>query len=123
MIAARPRILIVEDEPALALLMGDLLRDEGFSVRIENSARATLEGVMAYQPDVVIFDWRLQEMDGEAFYQRLRDTGVRAPAILCTAMPGGDALAARLGVSHVAKPFDIDEFLATVRKALEGGSI
>jgi DNA-binding response OmpR family regulator len=121
----RPHVLLVEDDPALVLLMEDLLTDAGYQV----SNWPRFAGAAAYiqqtQPDLVVLDLWLEEPgDGWRILAAVRQDGAtRAlPMILCTA--DGHAAEAHALVQTdphcrlLPKPFAIATFLALVRTAL-----
>ena len=116
------RILVVDDEAAIRLALGELLRSEGHDVREAgdgNEALAALEGAPA---DLVLADLRMPGMDGiqllEAIRARFPDTLV----VLVTAQ-GDERIAVqalKLGAyDYLPKPFDNEEIRATARHARE----
>lgn len=112
-------MLIVEDEPGIATLMAETLRDEGFEVTHSTSPHAALTVLSALRPDVLLFDYRMEGLDGRAFLEAVRERGIEAPAILCSAWSGGASVAEEMGALWVAKPFDLDTLIAVVRDAAE----
>jgi two-component system phosphate regulon response regulator PhoB len=121
--AAAPRILIVEDEAALALLLAYNLEAEGFIVeREERGDEAELRLAEAV-PDLVILDWMLPGVSGLEICRRLRarETTKTLPVIMLTAR-GEEAERVR-GLSigaddYVVKPFSVPELMARVRALL-----
>ena len=107
-------ILIVDDEPEVASLIGELLEADGHKVTIAGNGAAALALVRADDYDVIISDVRMPEMDGPGLYrevQRIRP-GLCRRFIFAT----GDGLAAdtrdfleEIGALTVAKPFTRDE--------------
>lgn len=121
--AAAPRILIVEDEAPLALLLAYNLEAGGFQVdREERGDEAELR-LMESPPDLVILDWMLPGVSGLEICRRLRAREVTKtlPIIMLTAR-GEEAERVR-GLSvgaddYVVKPFSVPELMARVRALL-----
>lgn len=117
-------LLLVEDDPALRALVVDLLTEEGYRAHSAPDGAAGL--ALLACPDAppvgaVLVDWRLPDMDGEAFAAGYRRLGTVAPLLLFTAAPPAEAAAAaaRVGAAGIVpKPFDVDEFLAVVDRFL-----
>jgi CheY-like chemotaxis protein len=119
------RILVVDDEPDGAALIGYLLGQWGADVRTVISAAEALEVFERYEkwsPDILISDIQMPGMDGYTLMRQVReldsDRGRNIPAIALTAYSRAEdrirALSAGFHV-HVAKPFDPDELLAVVK--------
>lgn len=118
------RILVVEDEPAVAMVLFDLLHDEGYAVAHAADGATGLRMVGDRPAELILLDLTLPRMTGEEFVRRLRALGGEAaavPIVLVTGAHGGVDAAGRLGaVAALRKPFNLDELLATVRAALDG---
>ncbi len=119
---SRARVLLVEDEPGLALTLGDRLVAEGFEVRVESSGEAGLARALE-QPgfDVVLLDVMLPGMDGFEVCRALRRRGLRVPILMLTAR--GEIVdrvrGLRLGADdYLVKPFDPAELLARIAALL-----
>ena len=118
-----PRVLVVEDEAALSLLLSYNLEAEGFIVeRIERGDEAELK-LEETPPDLVILDWMLPGVSGLEVCRRLRarDATRTLPVIMLTAR-GEEAERVRgLAVGaddYVVKPFSIPELMARVKALL-----
>lgn len=114
------RILIVEDDRALARVMSDNLTFEGFQVEVVADGHAAVGTVRAFAPDLVLLDLMLPRCDGFELCAVLREGG-RVPIIIVTArVQKADRLRGLdLGADdYVTKPFDVDELLARVRAVL-----
>ena len=108
------RVLIVEDEVTIAAPLADGLEREGFEVaRVANGA----EALAAPEPDIVLLDLRLPDMDGLDVCRRLRERS-RVPIIIVTAR-GEEAdrvVGLELGADdYVVKPFGLRELIARIR--------
>lgn len=115
------RILVVEDEEAIAEGLTTVLRREGHEPTWENNGRAGLERARAERFDLILLDVRLPEMDGFEVCQRLRQAGNFTPILLLTARNQSDDLVYGLSVGaddYVVKPFDLGELLARVASLL-----
>jgi len=115
------RVLVVEDEPTVARLIGDVLEDGGLRVHVLLDGREALERVRQESYDLVICDMKMPELDGEQFYQALRDSPVRGRFLFVT----GDVLAARTRdflernrLPHLAKPFRVEELTEKINSVL-----
>ena len=115
-------ILIVEDEPAIAEVLAEVLADEGYraTVRAGGAARAVAR---EDPPDLVLLDVMMPGMDGPTVCRHLKadPRTARVPVLFLTALPA-QVVAARLGdCAHeglLGKPFDVDELLAAIRRHL-----
>ncbi len=108
------RILLVEDEDAIAEPLADGLRREGFEVVHAATGRAALE---ASEADLVLLDLRLPDIDGLDVCRRLREHST-VPIIIVTAR-GEEAdrvVGLELGADdYVVKPFGLRELIARIR--------
>lgn len=118
-----PRVLIVEDEDAVAELVADVLQMEGYDTQVTLGISA-YQQVLAFIPHLVLLDLMMPEVDGFEVARRLRgDPSTRhIPIVIMTAVHDPRAHLARIGVeTYLAKPFDIDELLSTVSRVLALG--
>jgi DNA-binding response OmpR family regulator len=117
------RILLVEDDPSLALVLEDAFRDEGHSVVTLADGRAACERILAEEFDLVVLDLMLPGMDGFEVLRRARGAGREVPVLVLTAR-GREADRVRgldLGADdYVVKPFSLNELLARARARLRG---
>src|SRR6201985_3446926 len=121
--ASAPRILIVEDEADLSLLLGYNLEAEGYLVEnVERGDEAELR-LAENAPDLVILDWMLPGVSGLEICRRLRarESTRTLPVIMVTAR-GEEAERVR-GLSvgaddYVVKPFSVPELMARVHALL-----
>jgi two-component system OmpR family response regulator len=115
------RILVVDDEPNIADLVATALRYEGFDVAIEGSGRGAMDAVRQSNPQLVVLDVMLPDVDGFAVQERLRRDGRRVPVLFLTARDGVEDRVRGLtlgGDDYLTKPFSIDELVARVRAIL-----
>jgi signal transduction histidine kinase/CheY-like chemotaxis protein len=123
--AVARRVLVVEDEPTVARLIGDVLEDEGFRVDLLLDGREALKRAASENYDLVICDMKMPELDGQNFYTTLALTGnpLQERFLFVT----GDVIAAHTQeflalhrLPHVAKPFRVEELTEKVRQVLAG---
>src|SRR5436309_5766442 len=118
-----PRILVVEDEAALALLLAYNLEAEGYTVeRAERGDEAELR-LAETPPDLVILDWMLPGVSGLEICRRLRarEATRTLPVIMLTARGEETERVRGLSVGaddYVVKPFSVPELMARVRALL-----
>ncbi|HET9223230.1 MAG TPA: response regulator, partial [Roseiflexaceae bacterium] len=118
-----PAILVVEDEPHIAILIGMLLEEAGYRVTTVGSGAAALAQVEKGQPDLVILDWMLPDVQGVNLCRKLKaqrgDTFL--PILMLTARgePADRVAGLDAGADdYLTKPFDTEEMLARVRALL-----
>lgn len=117
------KVLVVDDEEDYRLIMKDVLGSAGFDLRMANDGDEGLKALAGYKPDVILLDWMMPQMDGEAFVQKLRTTeGMKdVPVIMLTVMQTSDdeLEALHFGVDDfIVKPFQAEDLLARIRAVL-----
>lgn len=118
---AGARILIVEDDPAIARLLQLELTHRRFVVEVLGDGLAALDMVEEFSSEVIILDILLPGMDGERLLHQLRRRGIGTPVMMLTARDGqrDKVRALDLGADdYLTKPFDIEELLARLRAML-----
>lgn len=121
---AKPRILLVEDEPGIQLAIRGLLRREGYEVQVASSGGDALYSLESGGWDLVLTDLSLPDgVSGLEVARYARDAKPATPVILITAY-GSDEIAeeaSEAGVAdYVPKPFDNQVVREVVRRALAG---
>jgi DNA-binding response OmpR family regulator len=115
-----PRVLVVEDDDAIAQVLQRSLRMEGYEVRVADDGVAALDEAHAFLPDLVILDLGLPRLDGIEVAKKLRETD-DVPILVLTAR---DAVEARVegldsgADDYLVKPFERQELLARLRALL-----
>ena len=115
------RILLVEDEKDLAMIVKQGLEEEGYVVDVAHDGEEGLYMAENYPVDAVILDIMLPLMDGLTVLSNMRKKGIAAPVILLTAR---DALLDKIkgldtgADDYLTKPFVFEELLARVRSLL-----
>ncbi|MGH7475733.1 MAG: sigma-54-dependent transcriptional regulator [Longimicrobiales bacterium] len=116
------RVLIVDDEPNVRRMLGQLLESEGHRVTLAADADAALEAAAREEPDLVLLDLVMRPVDGIETLQRL---GATLPAVPVIMMSGQASLhdavrATKLGAFHfIEKPLRPEAVLLTVAGAME----
>jgi len=115
------RILVVEDEDAIAEGVLFNLERKGHQAEVAGDGRVGLERARAGGWDLILLDVRLPEMDGFEVCRRLRDEGDLTPILMLTARNQPDDVVFGLKVGaddYLVKPFDLGELLARVESLL-----
>lgn len=119
-----PRILLVEDEPGLVMTMQDRLRSAGYTPEHApdgQSALAILESTKASQPDLVLLDIMLPDMEGFEICARIRKKGNMVPVLMLTARGATDDKVKGLKTGaddYLTKPFSLSELMARIEALL-----
>jgi two-component system, OmpR family, response regulator len=115
------RILVVDDEPSIVDAVATALRYEGFDVREEGTGRGALSAVAEFEPDLIVLDWMLPDIEGIEVGRRLQERGFKTAILFLTAKDAVenkvDALRAG-GDDYVTKPFSLAELVARVQAIL-----
>jgi DNA-binding response OmpR family regulator len=114
------RVLVVEDDDAIAQVLQRSLRLEGYEVKLADDGVAALEEAHAFLPDLVILDLGLPRMDGIEVAKRLRESD-DVPILVLTARDAVEARVEGLDAGaddYLVKPFERQELLARLRALL-----
>ena len=119
--ARAARVLVVDDEPNISALLSATLQLVEFDVRVANNGRDALIAAEEFDPDLVVLDVMLPDLDGFDVARRLRAAGHDVPVLFLTAR---DALEDRIsGLTagaddYVTKPFSLEEVVLRIRAIL-----
>ena len=119
------RILLVEDEPAIAMALRDDLTGEGYEVETTDDGDRASRRAREESFDLILLDVMLPSKDGFEVCRDLRRAGVRAPIILLTArsQEAEKVLGLELGADdYVTKPYSPRELRARIKAALRRGA-
>ncbi|GAB4086474.1 response regulator transcription factor [Myceligenerans cantabricum] len=115
------RLVVVDDEPNIRELLATSLRFAGFEVHAAADGNGALQLVRDLDPDLVVLDVMLPDMDGFTVTRRMRATGKRAPVLFLTARDDTQDKIQGLtvgGDDYVTKPFSLEEVVARIRAVL-----
>jgi len=114
-------LLLVDDDPDLLRLLAIRLKANSYSVTAVDSAQRALASIAASRPDLVLTDLRMEGMDGMALFQEIQASYPGLPVIILTAhgtIPDAVAAVKRGVFGYLTKPYDADELLAQIERAL-----
>lgn len=114
------RVLIVDDNVALAENIAEMLEFEGHTTDVAHSAEEAMPKARAGAPDVVITDYRLPGMSGAEFLREFRARNNLPHAVVISAYTDDDTIneATRAGAKFVSKPIDFARLCRIVREAM-----
>lgn len=118
---AKAKILIVDDQPGIRLLLSEVLEQEGYNVFTAETGPETLEKLQGLKVDLIILDYQLPVIDGLSIVRILDKRNCSIPVILMSGLPEClpiDPMEYENIVKSIAKPFDIEEILLDVEAAL-----
>jgi DNA-binding NtrC family response regulator len=121
--ADQNRVLVVDDDAAVGKVLAALMTQAGYAATWAESAEAALSELGKRAYDVVISDVRMPGMDGMTLLEKLSREQPDLPVVLLTAhgtVPMAVEAMRKGAADFLLKPFDRDEVLFVVRKALEG---
>ena len=122
--AAKPHILVVDDEPNVRKVLGALLEQAGYLTTRAAGGDEALDLVRAQDPDLVITDLKMPGMDGLALLGRLKNAFPEIPVVLLTAHGTVEAAVEAMkqgALDFLTKPFDKERVLEVVAKGLGQG--
>ena len=115
-----PRVLVVDDEPAIRRLLRTSLTALGCTVYEAVGGREALRAVTAHRPDVLVLDLGLPDMDGSEVLRRLRSWS-SIPVIVLSVRDEEPTKVAALDAGaddYLTKPFGVEELMARIRVVL-----
>jgi two-component system, cell cycle response regulator DivK len=120
------QILVVEDNERNMKLFCDLLQAWGFGTLEATTGERAVEVALEHQPDLVLMDIQLPDIDGVEALNRLRAHGrfaaVPVLALTAQAMEGDRERFLSAGFDgYISKPVDVTDFVATVKRYCEDG--
>ena len=118
----RPRLLLVEDDPAVRRSVGETLTDEGFEVAQAAGAAAALELLSGFDPEIVLSDIRMPGMDGIELLQLLRERAPTVDVVLMTAYDDMATVAKAMregAFDFLVKPLKLEELRNVLRRLLD----
>ena len=119
----RCKILVVDDDPDLLDLVGEILTNEGFVIESAANGLEALKKIRRSQPDLIVVDASMPQMSGFTFCETVRKNPVTAaiPIImltgLCSQLGRFNGLAAGAD-AYLTKPFATEELVAKINELL-----
>ena len=120
-VGAEQKILVVDDEQSIVDAVATALRYEGYQVEEAYSGRDALTAVAQFEPDLVVLDWMLPDIEGIEVGRRLRDKGFKTAVLFLTAKDATENKVEALragGDDYVTKPFSLAEIVARIQAIL-----
>lgn len=119
------RVLVVDDEPSILLVVAANLRARGYEALSAASGEAALTVIQTQQPDCIVLDLGLPDIGGLEVLRRLRSWAT-TPVVILTAVDDEreKATALELGANdYVTKPFEMAQLVARIQHALRAGQV
>lgn len=115
------KILLVEDDYYLGIILNDQLELHGFEVKLLRLPSETVENLQEDTFDLVIMDKLLSGIDGTQVCESIRSTEdvSKTPILMMSGMDGAREVCIAAGATNfIAKPFEIDNFLKSIEATL-----
>ena len=120
------QVLVVDDEPNIAELLGMALRYEGWSTTLAHTGIKAVSAATAVKPDAVGLDIMLPDIDGLEVLRRMREHVPDVPVLFLTAKDAVEDRVAGLtagGDDYVTKPFSLEEVVARLRALMRRSGV
>ena len=111
------RILVVEDDETLRETLGEVIAEDGYDVRMASDGQQALAEMARWDPDIVVLDLMMPNMNAFELRRAQRRNGAAAGAqvLVLSAVPDLESAAVDLGAdAWLAKPFRLDELVAVL---------
>lgn len=111
-------ILIIDDEPAIAEIVSEVLVDEGYETLTASRGRDALDLIAEHPPDLLLLDVYMPEMSGLDLLAHIQGDAMLSliPVVMMTAGAVSELNLSLNGAAQViSKPFNVDDLIATVR--------
>lgn len=118
---AKTRVLIVDDEPNIRDLLATSLRFAGYEIQTAANGAGAVAAVTESEPDIILLDVMLPDMNGFSVTKKLRSSGIQAPILFLTARDDVEDKITGLtvgGDDYLTKPFSLDEVVARIQAIL-----
>ena len=121
-------VLIVDDEPDIRTLLGDILTDEGHATRMADTADSALNEINMRRPDLIVLDIWLQgsRMDGIEVLKAVKRDNPDVPVLIISGHGNIEVAVAAIrqgAYDFIEKPFKLDQLLVSVSRALEASRL
>jgi two-component system response regulator PilR (NtrC family) len=120
--AAQSVIHVIDDEPVIHDILGQLLSSEGYEVEISSSGEEALEKHSSQAFDVILLDLLMPGLDGIQVLKGIKKIDPQAVIIIITAYASVESAIAAMKIGaydYIQKPFKHDELLLTIKRAIE----
>lgn len=117
----RHKIWVIDDDRAMRWVLEKTFKEEGFDVTSFEDAQSALDIIATQQPDVILTDIRMPGIDGLNFLAKVKGSYPDLPVIIMTAHSDLESAVSSYqtgAFEYLPKPFDIDEALALVNRAI-----
>jgi two-component system OmpR family response regulator len=117
----KTKVLIVDDEPNIRDLLSTSLRFAGFEIQTAANGAQAVAAVAELEPDIILLDVMLPDMNGFSITKKLRAQGIEAPILFLTARDETEDKITGLtvgGDDYLTKPFSLDEVVARIHAIL-----
>jgi two-component system, OmpR family, response regulator len=118
---AKTRVLIVDDEPNIRDLLATSLRFAGYEIQTAANGAQAVAAVTESEPDIILLDVMLPDMNGFSVTKKLRSAGIQSPILFLTARDDVEDKITGLtvgGDDYLTKPFSLDEVVARIQAIL-----
>lgn len=121
MFLIKHKILIVDDQPGIRLLLQDVFTNEGYGVILADTGMLALERIYEHSFDLVILDYNLPLMNGRRILDKIPKEKSMIPIIVMSGLIENIQRDFRqdINVELIAKPFDIKEMIELVKTLIE----
>jgi two-component system OmpR family response regulator len=119
------KVLVVDDEPNIRDLLSASLKFAGYEVQTAINGKKAIESAVTWQPDIIVLDVMLPDMNGFSITKKLRSMDLTTPVLFLTARDETQDKITGLtvgGDDYVTKPFSLDEILARLQAILRRSS-
>jgi two-component system, OmpR family, response regulator len=117
----KTRVLIVDDEPNIRDLLATSLRFAGYEIQTAANGAQAVAAVTESEPDIILLDVMLPDMNGFSVTKKLRASGIQSPILFLTARDDVEDKITGLtvgGDDYLTKPFSLDEVVARIQAIL-----
>jgi two-component system, OmpR family, response regulator len=117
----KTRVLIVDDEPNIRDLLATSLRFAGYEIQTAANGAQAVAAVTESEPDIILLDVMLPDMNGFSVTKKLRSSGIQSPILFLTARDDVEDKITGLtvgGDDYLTKPFSLDEVVARIQAIL-----
>lgn len=114
-------VLVVDDDRSILATIAEILELEGYPFITAADGAEALRRIAADRPSLVLLDMRMPVLNGWEVATALRERGIMVPIVVMTAAQDARQWSEQIGAAgYLAKPFDLDDLLATIARFLLG---